>query len=179
MGLAFEAGELDSHQGVPIGLPEIEARLLDDDRFNAYTGWGVGGRVLRFRADAEPFRNKLARQAVLMLVDAERIRRDFGGTFDVAGRLPWQPGSEAFVADLESAPDERRPGGGADAGGAAAGRGRVQGRGSAEDRHAGGASGRAGAGANHSAGSGSLRDRNGDFAARIHGDGDAADDGHV
>ena len=104
MGLAFEAGELDSHQGVPIGLPEIEARLLDDDRFNAYTGWGVGGRVLRFRADAEPFRNKLARQAVLMLVDAERIRRDFGGTFDVAGRLPWQPGSEAFVADLDPHP---------------------------------------------------------------------------
>ena len=104
MGLAFEAGELDSHQGVPIGLPEIEERLLEDDRFNAYTGWGVGGRVLRFRADAEPFRNKLARQAVLMLVDAERIRRDFGGTFDIAGRLPWQPGSVAFVPELDPHP---------------------------------------------------------------------------
>ena len=101
IGLAFEAGELDSHQGVPIGLPEIEARLLEDPDVNAFTGWGLGGRTLRFRADAEPFRNKLARQAVLTLVDADRVQREFGGTFDKSGRLPWQPGSAAFVPDLD------------------------------------------------------------------------------
>ena len=101
IGLAFEAGEPDSHQGVPIGLPEIEARLLEDPDVNAFTGWGLGGRTLRFRADAEPFRNKLARQAVLTLVDADRVQREFGGTFDKSGRLPWQPGSAAFVPDLD------------------------------------------------------------------------------
>ena len=97
MGLAIEAGEVDSHQGVPMGVPEVEARLLDDQNFTGYTGWGVGGRVLRFRADLEPFRNKLARQAVMMLVDGDRVRREFGGTYDIAGRMPWQPGSVAYT----------------------------------------------------------------------------------
>ncbi|PZC45970.1 MAG: ABC-type transport system, substrate-binding protein [Chloroflexi bacterium] len=104
MGLAIEAGEVDSHQGVPLVVPEVEARLLDDENFTGYTGWGVGGRVLRFRADLEPFRNKLARQAVMMLVDGDRVRRDFGGTYDIAGRLPWQPGSAAFVPELDPHP---------------------------------------------------------------------------
>ena len=104
MGLALEAGEIDTHRGVPIGVPEIGERLLADEDFFKVSGYGLGGRVLRFRADSEPFRNKLARQAVLMLADGPRIQRDFFGPFDVAGRMPWQPGSPAFVADLDPHP---------------------------------------------------------------------------
>ena len=96
MALALEAGELDSHQGLGIGLPEVEERLLENEDFTAQTGWGVGGRVARFRADSEPFRNKLARQAVLMLIDGPRIQREFAGKFDIPGRRHWQPGSVAY-----------------------------------------------------------------------------------
>ena len=104
MGLALEAGEIDTHRGVPIGVPEIGERLLADEDFFKVSGYGLGGRVLRFRADSEPFRNKLARQAVLMLADGPRVQRDFFGPFDVAGRMPWQPGSPAFVAELDPHP---------------------------------------------------------------------------
>ncbi len=104
MGLALEAGEIDTHRGVPIGVPEIGERLLADEDFFKVSGYGLGGRVLRFRADSEPFRNKLARQAVLMLADGPRIQRDFFGPFDVAGRMPWQPGSPAFVSELDPHP---------------------------------------------------------------------------
>ena len=97
MGIALEAGELDWTHGVPIGLPEVEARLIEDEDILKEVGWGAGGRTLRFRADSEPFRNKLARQAVLLLVDGPRITREFAGAFDVAGRMPWQPGSVAYT----------------------------------------------------------------------------------
>ena len=96
MAVAFEAGELDSHQGLSIGLPEVEERLLENEDFTAQTGWGAGGRVVRFRADAEPFRNKLARQAVLMLIDGPRIQGEFAGKFDIPARIHWQPGSVAY-----------------------------------------------------------------------------------
>ncbi len=96
MALALEAGELDSHQGLGIGLPEVEERLLENEDFTAQTGWGVGGCVARFRADSEPFRNKLARQAVLMLIDGPRIQREFAGKFDIPERMHWQPGSVAY-----------------------------------------------------------------------------------
>ena len=39
-----------------------------------------------------------------MLVDGDRVRRDFGGADDIAGRLPWQPGSAAFVPELDPHP---------------------------------------------------------------------------
>ena len=92
----MEADELDSHQGLALGLPEVEERLLENEDFTAQTGWGVGGRVARFRADSEPFRNKLARQAVLLLIDGPRIQREFAGKFDIPGRMHWQPGSVAY-----------------------------------------------------------------------------------
>ena len=167
MGLAFEAGELDSHQGVPIGLPEIEARLLEDPDVNAFTGWGLGGRTLRFRADAEPFRNKLARQAVLTLVDADRVQREFGGTFDKSGRLPWQPGSAAFVPDL----DPHAMSGDQDAARAHAGpavrSGRLHRRRGLEDRHPAGAPRRARARPTAPARGRGVRHRDGGQPARV------------
>ena len=101
MALALEAGELDSHQGVAIGIPEVEERLLENEDFRGRTGHGQGCRVVRFRADSEPFNNKLARQAVLMLVDGDRVTHDFAGAFDQPGRMPWQPGSAGRIPDLD------------------------------------------------------------------------------
>ena len=122
MALALEAGELDSHQGLGIGLPEVEERLLENEDFTAQTGWGVGGRVARFRADSEPFRNKLARQAVLMLIDGPRIQREFAGKFDIPGRMHWQPGSVAYKEGSGAALDPHPMGVDPDAARAEAGR---------------------------------------------------------
>ena len=97
MATAFEAGELDSHQGLPIGLPEAEERLLWNEDFYADAGWSASGQNTRFRADLEPFRNKLARQAVLMLVDGPRVQRDFASKFDTPGRMHWQPGTIPYA----------------------------------------------------------------------------------
>ena len=97
MATAFEAGELDSHQGLPIGLPEAEERLLWNEDFYADAGWSASGQNTRFRADLEPFRNKLARQAVLMLVDGPRVQQDFAGKFDTAARMHWQPGTVPYA----------------------------------------------------------------------------------
>ena len=97
MATAFEAGELDSHQGLPIGLPETEERLLQNEDFYADAGWSASGQNTRFRADLEPFRNKLARQAVLMLIDGPRVQQDFAGKFDTAARMHWQPGTVPYA----------------------------------------------------------------------------------
>lgn len=101
MAAALETGDIHSHYGVPIGNPEAEARLIESPDHYGRIHIGAGGRVLRFRADSPPFHDKRARQGVLLLVDGERITEEFAGTFDVAGRLPWQPGSPAFDAELD------------------------------------------------------------------------------
>ncbi len=101
MAAALETGDIHSHYGVPIGNPEAEARLIESDDHYGRIHIGAGGRVLRFRADSEPFTDKRARQGVLLLVDGVRITEEFAGTFDVAGRLPWQPGSPAFDEALD------------------------------------------------------------------------------
>ena len=101
MAAALETGDIHSHYGVPIGNPEAEARLIDSSDHYGRIHIGAGGRVLRFRADSPPFHDKRARQGVFLLVDGERITEEFAGTFDVAGRLPWQPGSPAFDAELD------------------------------------------------------------------------------
>ena len=101
MAAALETGDIHSHYGVPIGNPEAEARLIESPEHYGRIHIGAGGRVLRFRADSEPFTDKRARQGVLLLVDGPRITEEFAGTFDVAGRLPWQPGSPAFDEELD------------------------------------------------------------------------------
>ena len=101
MAAALETGDIHSHYGVPIGNPEAEARLIESSEHYGRIHIGAGGRVLRFRADSEPFTDKRARQGVLLLVDGPRITEEFAGTFDVAGRLPWQPGSPAFDEELD------------------------------------------------------------------------------
>lgn len=102
MGAALETGDIHSHYGVPIRNPEAEQRLMESGDHFGTIGIGVGGQTLRFRADSEPFTDKRARQGVFLLVDGVRITEEFGGSFDVAGRLPWQPGSPAYDAELDT-----------------------------------------------------------------------------
>ena len=101
MGAALETGDIHSHYGVPIRNPEAEQRLMASDEHFGTIGIGVGGQTLRFRVDSPPFTDKRARQGVFLLVDGVRITEEFGGSFDVAGRLPWQPGSPAYNAELD------------------------------------------------------------------------------
>lgn len=99
-GLAVETGDIQEST-VGVGGPEAEARMLQSDKHYGVIATGQGGRVIRLRADLPPTDDKRVRQAILMLVDSPRITTDFAGTFDVPGRLPWQPASAAFNAELD------------------------------------------------------------------------------
>ena len=101
MAAALETGGIHSHYGVPVRNVDAELRLRQSDEHFGTIGIGVGGQTLRFRADSEPFRDKRARQGVLLLVDGPRVTAEHAGSFDVAGRLPWQPGSPAYDAELD------------------------------------------------------------------------------
>lgn len=99
-GLAVETGDIHEST-VGVGNPEAEARMLKSAKHYGAIGTGQGGRVIRLRADLPPTDDKRVRQGLLMLVDSERITKEFAGSFDVPARLPWQPSSAAFNAELD------------------------------------------------------------------------------
>lgn len=99
-GLAVETGDIHEST-VGVGGPEAEARMLSSEKHYGVIGTGAGGRVIRLRADLPPTDDKRVRQGILLLIDSPRITTDFAGTFDVPGRLPWQPASVAYNAALD------------------------------------------------------------------------------
>lgn len=99
-GLALETGDLH-WSAVGVGGPENEARILQSEDHYSIIGTGQGGRVFRLRADLAPTDDKRVRQGLMLLLDRPRIAEEFAGTFDVAGRLHWQPSSAAYNAEMD------------------------------------------------------------------------------
>jgi peptide/nickel transport system substrate-binding protein len=99
-GLALETGDLH-WSWVGVGTPEAEQRILKSADHYGRIGTGQGGRVIRLRADLPPTDDKRVRQGLMELIDRVRITEEFAGSFDVAGRLHWQPSSAAYNAEMD------------------------------------------------------------------------------
>ena len=92
IGIALEAGDIDSHNGIPFNNPETIDRMIESDDHWGWAGTSLGGQIFRFAIDVEPTIDPRARQGVWRLVDQERVVRDFFGPYDQAGRLHFHPG---------------------------------------------------------------------------------------
>ena len=54
IGIALEAGDIDSHNGIPFNNPETIDRLIDSDEHWGWAGTSLGGQIFRFAIDVEP-----------------------------------------------------------------------------------------------------------------------------
>ncbi len=101
IGIALEAGDIDSHNGIPFNNPETIDRMIESDDHWGWAGTSLGGQIFRFAIDVEPTIDPRARQGVWRLVDQERVVRDFFGPYDQAGRLHFHPGTEGYIKELD------------------------------------------------------------------------------
>ena len=101
IGIALEAGDIDSHNGIPFNNPETIDRLIASDEHWGWAGTSLGGQIFRFAIDVEPTTDPRARQGVWRFVDQERVVRDYFGPYDDAGRLFFQRGSQGYIEDLD------------------------------------------------------------------------------
>ena len=97
-GLAFEAGDIDLFTGGTL-LPEHAEAIADNGDWEHETYGGMGGRVFRVRAD---ILDKRVRQGLMLLLQQDRIQKEYFGEFDQGGRLQFQPSSIAFVPELDA-----------------------------------------------------------------------------
>ena len=96
-GLAFEAGDIDLFTGGTL-LPEHAEAIADNRDWEHETYGGMGGRVFRLRAD---LLDKRVRQALMLLIQHDRLQKEYFGKFDSPGRLQFQPSSVAYVPELD------------------------------------------------------------------------------
>ena len=101
IGIALEAGDIDSHNGIPFNNPETIDRLIASDEHWGWAGTSLGGQIFRFAIDVEPTTDPRARHGVWRMVDQERVVRDYFGPYDDAGRLFFQRGSQGYLEDLD------------------------------------------------------------------------------
>ncbi len=101
IGIAVEANDIDSHNGIPFNNPETIERLIASDEHWGWAGTSLGGQIFRFAIDVEPTIDPRARHGVWRMVDQERVVRDYFGPYDDAGRLFFQRGSEGYIEELD------------------------------------------------------------------------------
>jgi len=101
IGIAVEANDIDSHNGIPFNNPETIERLIASDEHWGWAGTSLGGQIFRFAIDVEPTIDPRARHGVWRMVDQERVVRDYFGPYDDAGRLFFQRGSEGYIEALD------------------------------------------------------------------------------